>query len=85
MGPDKAKASGKAAIEQMKALPVADPLYGTGVVRQDGKFVHANRVWQTKSPAESKGEWDQFKLLATIPQDNAFQSMATLGCAFVKT
>jgi branched-chain amino acid transport system substrate-binding protein len=85
MGPDKAKASGKAAIEQMKALPVADPLYGSGYVRADGKFIHANRVWETKTPAESKGEWDQFKLLATIPQDKAFQSMETLGCAFVKT
>jgi branched-chain amino acid transport system substrate-binding protein len=85
MGPDKAKASGKAAIAQMKAIPVADPLYGTGVVRQDGKFVHANRVWQTKSPAESKGEWDQYKLLATIPQDKAFQSMEELGCPLIKT
>ena len=85
MGPDKAKASGKAAIEQMKALPVADPLYGSGYVRADGKFIHANRVWETKTPAESKGEWDQFKLLATIPQDKAFQSMETLGCAVVKT
>ena len=51
MGPDKAKASGKATVEQMKALPVADPLYGTGTVRADGKFIHANRVWQTKTPA----------------------------------
>jgi hypothetical protein len=32
----KDKASGKAAIEQMKAIPVADPLYGCGVVRSDG-------------------------------------------------
>ncbi len=85
MGPDKAKASGRAAVEQMKALPVSDPLYGTGIVRADGKHVHANYVWETKSPAESKGEWDQFKLLATIPQDQAFQPMAALGCAFVKT
>jgi branched-chain amino acid transport system substrate-binding protein len=85
MGPDKAKASGRAAVAQMKALPVSDPLYGTGLVRADGKFIHANRVWETKTPAESKGEWDQFKLLATIPQDKAFQSMETLGCAFVKT
>ena len=85
MGPDKAKASGRAAVEQMKALPVSDPLYGTGYVRADGKHVHANYVWETKSPAESKGEWDQFKLLATIPQDQAFQPMAALGCAFVKT
>jgi branched-chain amino acid transport system substrate-binding protein len=84
MGPAKAKASGRAAIAQMKAIPVADPLYGTGSVRADGKFIHANHVWQTKTPAESKGEWDQFKLLATIPQDQAFQSMETLGCPFVK-
>lgn len=85
MGPDAAKASGQAAVKQMKALPVADPLYGTGFVRADGKFIHANRVWQTKTPAESKGEWDQFKLLSTIPQDKAFQPMETLGCPFVKT
>jgi branched-chain amino acid transport system substrate-binding protein len=83
MGPDK-KASGRATVEQMKAIPVADPLYGTGYVRADGKFIHANRVWETKKPAESKGEWDQYKLLATIPQEQAFQSMEALGCAFVK-
>lgn len=85
IGPEKAKASGRAAIEQMKALTVSDPLYGTGYVRADGKFIHANRVWQTKSPAASKGEWDQFTLLATIPQEQAFQPMAALGCALVKS
>ena len=74
-----------AAIAQMKALPVADSLYGSGFVRADGKFIHANRVWETKTPAESKGEWDQFKLLATIPQDKAFQPMEVLGCSFAKT
>ena len=85
MGLDKAKASGRAAVEQMKAIPVADPLYGTGMVRADGKHIHANRVWQTKSPAESKGPWDQFKLLTTIPQDKAFQPQEALGCALAKS
>ena len=85
MGVDAAKGSGKAVVAQMKAIPVEDPLYGTGIVRADGKHVHANRVWETKSPAESKGEWDQFKLLATIPQDKAFQPMNALGCPLVKT
>ena len=69
----------------MKAIPVADPLYGSGYVRKDGKFIHANRVWVTKSKAESKGEWDQYKLLATIPEDKAFQPMEVLGCAFAKS
>ena len=68
-----------------EGLPVADPLYGTGMVRADGKFIHANRVWETKLRLKSKGEWDQFKLLTTIPQDKAFQSMEALGCAFVKS
>ncbi len=89
MGVDKAKASGRAAVAQMKAVPVADPLYGTGYVRAggqaDGQFIHATRVWATKSPAESKGEWDQYKLLATIPEDKAFQPMEAPGCAMVKT
>ena len=85
MGVDAAKGSGKAVVAQMKAIPVEDPLYGTGIVRADGKHVHANRVWETKSPAESKGKWDQFKLLATIPQDKAFQPMNALGCPLVKT
>jgi branched-chain amino acid transport system substrate-binding protein len=84
MGVDQAKSSGRAAVAQMKALPVNDPLYGTGTVRADGKHIHANRVWETKTPAESKGEWDQFKLLTTIPGDKAFQPMEVLGCAFVK-
>jgi branched-chain amino acid transport system substrate-binding protein len=84
MGPDKAKASGKAAIDQMKAIPVSDPLY-QGLVRPDGKFIHANYVWETKSPTDSKGPWDTYKLLATIPQDQAFQSMAELGCPLVKS
>ena len=85
MGVDKAKASGRATVEQMKAIPVADPLYGSGYVRKDGKFIHANRVWVTKTKAESKGEWDQYKLLATIPEDKAFQPMDVLGCAFAKS
>jgi branched-chain amino acid transport system substrate-binding protein len=85
MGVDKAKASGRAAAEQMKAIPVDDPLYGKGTVRPDGKFVHNMYVWQTKTPAESKGDWDFFKLVGTIPPDRAFKSMADGGCPMIKT
>jgi branched-chain amino acid transport system substrate-binding protein len=85
MGVDKAKASGRAAAEQMKAIPVDDPLYGQGTVRADGKFVHNMYVWQTKTPAESTGPWDYFKLVSTIPPDRAFKSMADGGCPLIKT
>jgi len=85
LGVDKAKASGRATAEQMKAIPVDDPLYGKGTVRQDGKFVHNMYVWQTKTPAESTGDWDYFKLVSTIPPDRAFKSMAEGGCPMIKT
>ncbi|MBS0561030.1 MAG: ABC transporter substrate-binding protein [Proteobacteria bacterium] len=85
LGPEKAKESGRAAVAQMKAIPVDDPLYGKGTVREDGKYVHTEYVWQTKTPAESKGDWDWFKQLFAIPPDKAFKSMADGGCPLVKT
>jgi branched-chain amino acid transport system substrate-binding protein len=84
MGPDKARASGRATAEQMKAIPVDDKLLGKGSVRADGKHIHNMYVWQTKTEQESKGPWDYFKLLQTIPGEQAFKSMAALGCPFTK-
>jgi branched-chain amino acid transport system substrate-binding protein len=85
IGVDAAKASGRAAAAQMKAIPVDDPLYGKGTVRADGKFVHNMYVWQTKTPAQSSGAWDFFNLIGTIPADHAFKSMAEGGCPMIKT
>jgi len=85
LGVDRAKASGRAVAAQMKAIPVDDPLYGKGTVREDGKFVHNMYVWQTKTPTESKGPWDYFNLVDTIPPDRAFKSMAEGGCPLIKT
>jgi branched-chain amino acid transport system substrate-binding protein len=84
LGVDKAKASGRATVAQMKAIPVDDPLFGQGTVREDGKYVHTEYVWQTKTMAESKGPWDFFKKAATIPADKAFKPMAEGGCPLVK-
>jgi branched-chain amino acid transport system substrate-binding protein len=84
LGVDKAKANGRAVAEQMKASPVDDPYY-QGEVRADGKFVHNMYVWRTKTPAESKGPWDFFTLLDTIPPDRAFKPLAESGCPLVKS
>jgi branched-chain amino acid transport system substrate-binding protein len=83
IGVDKAKASGRAVAEQMKATPVNDEFY-QGTVRADGKFVHRMYVWQTKTVAESQGPWDFFRLLRTIEPDQAFRPMAESGCPLVK-
>ena len=40
VGYDKAKASGSAVMEAMKAMPTEDPLFGKGAVRKDGRVIH---------------------------------------------
>ncbi len=41
-------------------------------------------VMQVKSPAESKGPWDYYKLVKTMPSDAAFGSLAESACPLVK-
>jgi branched-chain amino acid transport system substrate-binding protein len=41
-------------------------------------------LFQVKSPAESKGPWDYYKLVATIPADQAFRPLNEGGCMLVK-
>jgi branched-chain amino acid transport system substrate-binding protein len=75
---------GKAVVVKMKELPTSDPLYGEGVIRADGRKIHPVHLYETKKPAESKGEWDYFKKLSTVPADQAFRPLKDGGCALVK-
>ena len=85
LGVERAKASGRAMADQMKAMPADDPLFGKGSVRADGKYIHDTHVWQVKSPEESKYKGDYYKPLATIPADQVFMSMERLGCPYLKS
>ena len=75
---------GKAVVAKMKEMPTSDPLFGEGTIRPDGRKIHAVHLYETKKPAESKGEWDYFKLISTVPADQAFRPLADGGCALVK-
>ncbi len=83
LGPAKAKASGRAVIEQMKAMPTDDPLFGKGRIRVDGRKIHDMYLFQVKSPAESKSEWDTYKLIRTIPAEQAFRPLSEGHCPMV--
>jgi branched-chain amino acid transport system substrate-binding protein len=74
---------GKAAVAAMKAMPTDDPLFGKGTIRADGRKIHPMYLFQVKSPQESKGDWDYFKLLATIPAEQAFRPMSEGNCPLV--
>lgn len=72
-----------AVMAKMKELPIDDALFGKGSVRADGRAIHNMYLYQVKKPSESKGEWDIYKVLATIPADEAFRPMDQGGCPLV--
>ncbi|MBD2747081.1 ABC transporter substrate-binding protein [Microvirga sp. BT688] len=71
-------------MAKMKEMPTDDPLFGKGMVRQDGRKIHDMYLFEVKKPAESKGPWDLYKQLATIPADQAFRPLNEGGCPLVK-
>jgi len=80
-------ADGAKIVEAMKGTRFDDPLFGDTVVRADGRAVHAMYLVEVKAPAESKGPYDYFKVLDTIPADKAFRPLAEEKgvCGLVKS
>jgi branched-chain amino acid transport system substrate-binding protein len=70
-------------MAKMKATPINDFFAKNGHIREDGRMVHDMYLFEVKKPSESKGEWDLYKLLATVPGDEAFRPMDKGGCPFV--
>ena len=68
----------------MRELPINDFFAKNGKLRADGRMVHDMYLAEVKTPAESKGPWDYYKILRTIPADEAFQPLAESTCALVK-
>ena len=74
---------GKAVVAAMKAMPTDDPLFGKGRIREDGRKLHPMYLLQVKSPEESKGDWDYYKVISTIPAEQAFRPMSEGNCPLV--
>lgn len=75
---------GEAVAAKMRELPVNDAFAKNGVVRQDGRMVHDMYLVQVKKPDESKAPWDFYKILATIPGQDAFKPLSESECPLVK-
>lgn len=74
---------GRAVVAAMKAMPTDDPLFGHGLIREDGRKIHPMYLLEVKTPAESKSKWDVFKIVGTIPADKAFRPLNEGGCPLV--
>jgi branched-chain amino acid transport system substrate-binding protein len=74
----------KAVMAKMREIPVNDFYAKNGKVREDGRMVHDMYFVQVKTPEESTGPWDYYKILSTIPGDQAFRPLDEGGCPLVK-
>ena len=73
-----------AVIKVMKETPINDFFAKNGRIREDGRMVHDMYLFEVKKPSESKGRWDDYKLVATVPGDQAFQPLEQSRCPLVK-
>lgn len=73
----------EAVAAKMREMPVNDFFTKNARIREDGRLVRDMYLVQVKSPAEAKSEWDVYKILATIPGDEAYRPMDKGGCPFV--
>jgi branched-chain amino acid transport system substrate-binding protein len=71
-------------MKAMRAAPIDDFFAHNGHIRADGLMVHDTRLFQVKTPNESKYPWDYFKLVATVPGDVAFAPLSRSKCPLVK-
>jgi branched-chain amino acid transport system substrate-binding protein len=71
-------------VEKMKSIPTDDPLFGKGEIEPNGRTIHSAYLFEVKKPSESKGPWDFYKLVGTVPGDQAFTPLDKSTCALLK-
>lgn len=71
-------------MAQMKTTKINDMFAKGGYIRSDGRMVHDMYLMQVKKPSESKYPWDYYKLVSTVPGDQAFASKTESKCALWK-
>jgi len=73
-----------AVMAKMRELPVNDFMTHNGHLRPDGRLVRDMYLFEVKKPEESKGEWDLYKLVKTVPGDEAYRPLSESECPLVK-
>ncbi len=85
MGATNAKSDLGSVIAHMKANPTDDDAFGKITIRRDGRAMVPALLFQVKTPSESRGPWDYYRLVSTTNADQAFRTLADGGCSIVKT
>jgi branched-chain amino acid transport system substrate-binding protein len=75
---------GLTVVKKMKETPVNDFMTKNGKILENGRVIRDMYLFEVKKPAESKGPWDYYKQIATIPGEQAFKRPGGNECPLVK-
>ena len=71
-------------MAELHKAKIDDIFTANGVIRPDGLMEHDMYIMQVKTPSESKGPWDFYKLVATMKGDEAFGKLADSTCPLIE-
>jgi branched-chain amino acid transport system substrate-binding protein len=57
--------------------------YNKGQIRADGRMIHDMYLYQVKAAKDSTTPWDYYKVVATVPGDLAFTTLAESKCSLI--
>ncbi|WP_139976973.1 MULTISPECIES: ABC transporter substrate-binding protein [Brucella/Ochrobactrum group] len=73
----------EAVAKKLHEMPVEDVFARDGKVGANGRMIYDMYLMEVKKPDESKAPWDYYKVLATIPGDQAYMKPEESGCPLV--
>ena len=71
-------------MAKMREMPINDFMTRNGKLREDGRVIRDMYLFQVKTPAESKGKDDIYKLVATVSGEQAFRPLKDGKCPYIK-
>ena len=71
----------EAVAAKLREMPVNDAFARNASVASNGRLLNDHYLMQVKTPAESTGEWDYYKIITTIPGAEAYMDPAQSGCS----
>lgn len=71
-------------LAKMRELPITDAFSRNARIREDGLVVRDMLLAQVKTPSESSGRWDYYKVVAQIPGEDLVWPLSESKCSLVR-
>lgn len=74
----------QAVLKDMKSRPIEDMYTSGGTIREDGRVIRDMYLMEVKTPGESEGPWDYYKVVSKVPGEDVFRPLADGGCTLIQ-